>query len=182
MKESLNYISCMQGLCKGKPTTKNSLMRWSASILGTWNSWWEYPYCYHPVYPSLFFLTSNLSVQKDGFLSDKYFLVWQGEVLDSKVCNWLSNIQWSAKITMEPKNDSEQGNPNIEYISINVDVRSTRVFEAWWEIHYPIPPKCPTWRSTILVVILHTLYYSEGPLGIRIVDPFWWVFYLFPWE
>ena len=27
---------------------------------------------------------------------------------------------------------------------------------------------------------IHTLYYSEGPLGIIIPDPFWWVFYGFP--
>ena len=27
---------------------------------------------------------------------------------------------------------------------------------------------------------VHTLYYSEGPLGIIIPDPFWWVFYGFP--
>ena len=27
---------------------------------------------------------------------------------------------------------------------------------------------------------LHTLYYLEGPLGIIIPDPFWWVFYGFP--
>ena len=40
MEESPPIISCMESLCKGKPTPQNSLTSSRTCIFGTWNVWW----------------------------------------------------------------------------------------------------------------------------------------------
>ena len=66
--------------------------------------------------------------------------------------------------------------------TMDITVYTYHIIYIWIVQFVPTRNKL-TWKQMIAFCGLHflyTLYYLEGPLGIIIPDPFWWVFYGFP--